>query len=145
MIRSVVIVVGLAVWGGPGTWAAGGKLDPQASEAAAWKTAKPAFDKYCAGCHTQGAKAATKKKLSHFDMTSYPPGGHHAQTIGVTIRDVLGLSGKKPRMPQDRPGIVTGDDLAAIKAWTEAWDAAEKAGAHRGRSPRGAVAGFTSR
>jgi hypothetical protein len=25
---------------------------------------------------------------------------------------------------------VTGDDLAAIRAWTEAWDAADKAGAH---------------
>jgi hypothetical protein len=33
-------------------------------------------------------------------------------------------------MPYDKPGSVKGDDLAKIKAWTDAWEAAEKGGAH---------------
>ena len=100
------------------------------AETAAWETAKPVFQRACATCHTRDGKKAAKKKLDHFDLGSYPPGGHHTATIGFTIRDVLGITGKKPTMPYDRPGSVTGDDLAAIKAWTDAWEAAEQAGAH---------------
>ncbi|MEO8548515.1 MAG: hypothetical protein ABI678_01010 [Kofleriaceae bacterium] len=88
------------------------------------------FDKACASCHTKAGKKSAKKKLDHFDMDTYPPGGHHTGTIGFTIRDVLGISAKKPTMPYDKPGSVKGDDLATIKAWTDAWETAEKGGAH---------------
>ncbi len=101
-----------------------------ADERAAYDKAKPAFDKYCANCHVQGAKQATKKKLDHFEMTSYPFGGHHAGTLGPTIRKVLAIDGGKATMPYSKPGSVSGDDLAAIAAWTRAWDAAQAAGAH---------------
>lgn len=101
-----------------------------AAEASAWETAKPVFTKYCATCHTREGKKASKKKLDHFDLGTYPAGGHHTATIGVTVRDVLGLGGKKATMPYGKPGSVTGKDLAAIKAWTDAWEAAEKAEAH---------------
>jgi hypothetical protein len=97
------------------------KADLLAAETKAWNAAKPVFDRACAGCHTTGGKKASKKKLDHFTFDSYPPGGHHAATIGFTIRDVLGISGKKPTMPYDKPGSVQGDDLAKIKAWTDAW------------------------
>lgn len=106
------------------------KLELIAAETSAWNTAKPTFEKYCATCHTKDGKKSAKKKLDHFDMGAYPPGGHHTATIGFTIRDVLGISGKKATMPYDKPGTVKGDELAAIKAWTDAWEAAEKAGAH---------------
>jgi mono/diheme cytochrome c family protein len=112
------------------------KADPKAellaAETAAWDKAKPVFTQYCAVCHTKDGKKAAKKKLDHFDLGTYPPGGHHTATIGFTIRDVLGISGKKPTMPFDKPGSVKGDDLAAIKAWTDTWEAAEKGGAHAG-------------
>lgn len=101
-----------------------------ATETSAWEAAKPVFDKACASCHTTAGKKASKKKLDHFNFDTYPPGGHHTATIGFTIRDVLGISGKKATMPYDKPGSVTGDDLAKIKAWTDAWEAADKAGAH---------------
>ena len=114
--------------------AEGPKADPNAAlltaETSAWETARPVFMKYCATCHTKEGKKASKKKLDHFDLDTYPIGGHHTATIGFTIRDVLGLSGKKATMPYDKPGSVKGDDLAAIKAWTDAWEAAEKAEAH---------------
>ncbi|HEU0036142.1 MAG TPA: c-type cytochrome [Kofleriaceae bacterium] len=106
------------------------KAELLAAETTAWDKAKPVFEKYCASCHTKAGKKSAKKKLDHFDMDSYPPGGHHTATIGFTIRDVLGISGKKATMPYDHPGTVKGDDLAAIKAWTDAWEAAEKGGAH---------------
>lgn len=106
------------------------KADLLATERAAWATARPVFDKACASCHTKAGKKSAKKKLDHFDMDTYPPGGHHTGTIGFTIRDVLGISGKKPTMPYDKPGSIKGDDLATIKAWTDAWESAEKAGAH---------------
>jgi cytochrome c5 len=104
--------------------------DLLAAERAAWDTAKPVFDQACATCHTSAGKKATKKKLAHFNIDAYPPGGHHTGTIGFTIRGVLGISGKKPTMPYDKPGSVKADDLAKIKAWSDAWEAAEKAGAH---------------
>ncbi len=101
-----------------------------ADERAAYDKAKPVFDKYCAKCHTQTGKNATKKKLAHFDMTSYPFGGHHAATIGTEVREALGLAGEKATMPDDKPGSVKGDDLAAIDAWAKAWLEADRAGAH---------------
>jgi mono/diheme cytochrome c family protein len=106
------------------------KRELLAAETAAWETAKPVFTKYCARCHTKAGKQAARKKLEHFAMDSYPLGGHHSATIGFTIRDVLGITGKKPTMPSDKPGAVKGDELAAIKAWTDAWEAAEQGGAH---------------
>jgi hypothetical protein len=109
--------------------------DLLASERSAWDTAKPVFDKSCSSCHTKAGKKAAKKKLDHFDMDTYPPGGHHTGTIGYAIRDVLGISGSKATMPFDKPGSVQGDDLAKIKAWTDAWEAADKAGAHPPAAP----------
>jgi len=105
------------------------KAELLAADTKAWETAKPVLDKYCATCHTPDGKKAAKKKLDHFDMSTYPPGGHHTDTIGFTIRDVLGISGKKATMPFDKPGSIKGDELAAIKAWTDAWEASHKAGA----------------
>jgi hypothetical protein len=101
-----------------------------AAEAAAWQTARPVFDRACASCHTTAGKKSAKKKLDHFSFDAYPPGGHHTATIGFTIRDALGINGKKATMPFDKPGSVNGDDLAKIKAWTDAWEAAEKGGVH---------------
>jgi hypothetical protein len=106
------------------------KADAVATEDAAYEKAKPVFEKYCANCHTKAGKKATAKKLDHFDMGMYPFGGEHTKSIGNEIRKVLGIDGGKPTMPYDKPGSVTGDDLAAIKAWTEAWQAAGKAGVH---------------
>ena len=106
------------------------KAELLAAETSAWAMARPVFDQACATCHTSAGKKAAKKTLDHFNFDSYPPGGHHTATIGFTIRDVLGISGKKPTMPYDKPGSVQGDDLAKIKAWTDAWEAAGKGGAH---------------
>lgn len=140
MKNSLVLVVALAVsaCGGtppkptaptePATTTSNAEL--LATETSAWETAKPVFEKACASCHTSAGKEASKKKLDHFNMDAYPLGGHHAAMIGFTIREVLGISGKKATMPSDKPGSVQGDDLAKIKAWTDAWEAAEKAGAH---------------
>jgi mono/diheme cytochrome c family protein len=93
-------------------------------EQAAYEKAKPVFVKYCASCHTKGGAKATAKKLDHFDMTSYPFGGHHAATIAATIRKVLAINGGKPTMPADKKGAVKGDELALIAAWCDAYEAA---------------------
>lgn len=106
------------------------KADAVAAETASYEKAKPVFEKYCASCHTKAGKKATAKKLDHFTMDTYPFGGEHTKSIGNEIRKVLGIDGGKPTMPYDKPGSVTGDDLAAIKTWSEAWRAAGKAGAH---------------
>jgi hypothetical protein len=103
-----------------------------AAETAAFEKAKPVFDKFCARCHVKGGKAATKKKLDHFDMTTYPFGGEHASEMGKEIREVLAIGGGKPTMPFDKRGAVKGDDLALIAAWADAFDASHRAGAHEG-------------
>lgn len=106
------------------------KASLRAAELAAFEAAKPVFDKWCAKCHTKGGRKASATKLRHFDMTTYPFGGHHSKTMSKEIREVLGLAGKKPSMPADKKGAVKGDELALIKAWADAFDAAHAAGAH---------------
>lgn len=118
----------------PATPPVSAKPDPRArllaAERSAWETAKPVLTKHCATCHTRDGQKVSKRKLEHLDLGPYPPTGHHATTIGTTMRDVLGLGSKRPTMPYGKAGSVKGDELAAIKAWIDAWNAAEKAGAH---------------
>jgi hypothetical protein len=103
-----------------------------AAEMAAYEAARPVLEEYCADCHTTGSARPSRKQkatLRHFSMDAYPFGGHHAHEMGDTMRKVLGVSGRKPTMPKDSPGAVTGDELALVLAWAEAWDAAHAAGA----------------
>jgi hypothetical protein len=113
------------------------KAELLALETAAFEKAKPVFEKSCAKCHSKGAKLATAKKLGHFDMTTYPFGGHHAMEISGAIRKSLGIDGSKPTMPFDKKGSVKGDELALIAAWADAFDASHKGGAHEGHGDHG--------
>ena len=113
------------------------KAELLAAETAAYEKAKPVFDKFCAKCHTKTGSKMSQKKLDHFDMTTYPFGGHHAMELGIQIRKSLGIDGSKPTMPFDKKGAVKGDELALIKAWTEAFDASHKGGAHEGHGEHG--------
>ena len=113
------------------------RADLLVAENLAYDQAKPVFVTFCAKCHMQGGKKASKKKLDHFDMTVYPMGGHHVGTMGPTIREVLGLEGKKAVMPIDKPGSVKGADLALVVTWAAAWQAANDAGPHPPAPPEG--------
>jgi hypothetical protein len=101
-----------------------------AAEQDAYQRAKPVFDKYCAKCHSSAGKKAKKATLDHFSMDTYPFGGHHETEMGEAMRAVLGVAGKRPTMPKDQPGIVRGDELALIVAWSEAFDKSHAAGLH---------------
>lgn len=100
------------------------------AEQAAYERARPAFEAHCGVCHSARGAKATKKKLGHFSIDGYPFGGHHSESIGQTVREVLGVTGKKPTMPMGREGSVRGADLEAIVAWSEAFDRAKAAGVH---------------
>ena len=113
------------------------KADLLVAERAAYEKAKPVFAKWCAKCHTKGGKMAAAKKLDHFDMTTYPFLGHHAMEIGKQVRKSLGIDGGKPSMPFDKKGAVTGNELALIAAWADAFDAAHDGGAHEGHKRDG--------
>ena len=113
------------------------KADLLAVEMAAFEKAKPVFEKHCAKCHSKDGKKQSAAKRDHFDMTTYPFGGHHAMDVHNEIREVLGLTGKKPTMPADANGAVKGDELEAIKAWADAFDASHKGGAHEGHHDHG--------
>jgi hypothetical protein len=104
------------------------KKDAMDAELAAFEKAKPVFEATCKSCHVKGQKNASAKKLSEFEMTAYPFTGKH--NTAKDIREVLAIGGGKATMPKNKPGSVKGDDLAAIAAWADAWDAAEAAGAH---------------
>jgi hypothetical protein len=109
------------------------KADLLAAETTAFTAARPVLEKYCGSCHEQGGKKASAKKLAHFDLTAYPIRGHHAGEAGATVREVLGVGGGKATMPYGNAGVVKGDELALIVAWTEAFDASHAGGAHVGR------------
>lgn len=104
------------------------KKDAMDAETAAYEKAKPVFEGFCKSCHMKGQKNASAKKLGEFEMTAYPFTGKHSKA--ADIRKVLGIGGGKATMPKTKPGSVKGDDLAAITAWADAYDAAEAAGAH---------------
>lgn len=104
--------------------------DHHAAEMAAYANAKPVFDKFCANCHAQGRPGARQSTLAHLDVTSYPFGGHHADTVGASVRKSLGIDGGKATMPKNKPGSVAGADLALIKEWADAFDAAHAGRAH---------------
>jgi hypothetical protein len=109
------------------------KAELMAAEASAFELAEPVLKQRCAKCHVKGGKKAKGKALDHFDMTTYPFGGHHADEISAEIRKVLGIGGGQPTMPKDSPGSVQGDELALIAAWADAYDKAEAGGAHEDR------------
>jgi len=113
------------------------KADLLATENTAFEKAKPVFEKWCASCHSKDGKKTSAKKRDHFDMTTYPFGGHHAMEISGEIREVLGLTGKKPTMPADKKGAVKGEELESIKAWADAFDASHQGGAHEGHGEAG--------
>lgn len=60
-------------------------------------------------------------------MDGYPFGGHHADQISATIREVLGTTGERATMPRDRPGIVRGDELRLVLDWADAFARAHPA------------------
>ena len=106
------------------------KVDLAAAEQAAYEKAKPVFDKYCARCHSKDSKKASAKALDHFEMTSYPFGGHHAMEVAAEVRKALAIGGGKATMPRDQKGAVQGDELALVAAWADAFDASHEGGAH---------------
>lgn len=108
------------------------KADLLAAEQSAYEAAKPVFEKHCMKCHSKDSKKSSAKALEHFEMTSYPFGGHHAMEVGAEVRKSLGIGGGKPTMPRDKPGAVKGDELALVAAWADAFDASHAGGAHEG-------------
>lgn len=108
------------------------KAELMKTEMAAFDQAKPVFERFCANCHLPDGKKSRSKAeaLEHFSMATYPYGGHHADDLTGSVRAVLGLTGKKATMPKGKPGSVKGDDLAAIAAWADAFDASMAGGAH---------------
>ncbi len=113
------------------------KADLLAAENAAYEKAKPVFEKYCAKCHSKDGRKQSVSKREHFDMTTYPFGGHHAMEVHIEVREALGLTGKKPTMPADNKGAVKGEELELIKAWADAFEASHKGGAHEGHEQHG--------
>ncbi|MBA3540253.1 MAG: hypothetical protein H0T79_11550 [Deltaproteobacteria bacterium] len=113
------------------------KADLLAAERTAYEKARPVFEQYCAGCHMTGRRGAGPKSLEHFDMTTYPFGGHHAMELAKEIREVLAIGGGKPTMPKNNPGAVKGAELALIAAWADAFDASHAGGAHEGHTGAG--------
>jgi mono/diheme cytochrome c family protein len=100
----------------------GGGTKISAAEQKSWTKAKTAFDEHCADCHTAGGEHTSARKLAKFDMSNYPFVGKKA--TAADMRKVLGLDGGKATMPKGKVGSVPDDELALIRAWADAYDAA---------------------
>ncbi len=101
----------------------------QNEELAAYEAARPVFQRYCATCHSGSGQLWRVSNTSHFDMSRYPFGGHHASTITATIRRVLGATGQRATMPPSRSStpVVQGAELQLVLAWADAVDRATAA------------------
>jgi hypothetical protein len=93
----------------------------QGGDAEAFEAARPVFEQHCNHCHTDAGNA---EAIEHLDMRAYPFGGEHAAMAGMAVREALGATGHAPTMPADDPGAVTGDQLALLLAWADAFDEA---------------------
>jgi len=93
-----------------------------AAELAAWTKSRSAFVEHCAECHTKDGGKPSARKLAKFDMSDYPFTGKKASA--ADMRKVLGMTGGKATMPKGKIGSVPDDDLEAIRAWADAYDAA---------------------
>jgi hypothetical protein len=109
---------------------------------AAYATARPVLEEHCFRCHTSAGSKARPKTLKHLSFDEYPPTGHHSHEAGRVFRRVLlgdKAKGRRPTMPADDRGAVTGGDLEKLLAWADAFDKARgdhthhKAGAHHRR------------
>ena len=123
-VSIAVVWIAASAAQGHGSHGAGHPSKPTPEELRAYEAAKPVFERHCFRCHTSAAKKAKRKALAHVAMDRYPFGGHHAGEAGAVVRKVLGGGGAKATMPSDDPGAVTGDDLAKILAWADAFDRA---------------------
>lgn len=121
----------------PGGGGAVAPNDLLAAETGAYERARPVFEKYCAKCHTSDGAKAKKKTLMHFNMDTYPFGGHHAAEIADAIRGALGADGGEATMPLDNPGVVQGQELAAILAWADAFERSHAGGLHNHQGNQG--------
>lgn len=102
-----------------------------AAETVAYERARPVFERHCARCHTSsGDHRQRRKALPHFDMDSYPFGGHHVTEMAQTMREVLGQAEDDASMPKDNPGVVQGEELARILEWADAFERSDAAGLH---------------
>lgn len=106
---------------------AGHAPKPTSDEIAAFERAKPAFERHCFRCHATAGSKSKPKALTHIAMDGYPFGGRHADEAGSIVRKALGARGAKATMPSDDPGAVTGEDLARILAWADAFEHAHPA------------------
>ncbi|MGH1348839.1 MAG: nuclear transport factor 2 family protein [Nannocystales bacterium] len=101
-----------------------------AAEVATYKAAKEVFAKHCGGCHARGGAQWSEKAAAHFDMSSYPFGGHHAAEIDQEVLRSLGQSGRGATMPKSAPGSLSPDEMALIASWARAFAVAKDAGFH---------------
>lgn len=74
------------------------------------------------GATRRAGKKAKRKTLEHLNMDRYPFAGHHADEAASVIRKTLGVNSSKATMPKDDPGVVSGDALAKVLAWADAFD-----------------------
>lgn len=94
---------------------------------ATYAAARPVFERHCGKCHSRAERGGNKDALKHFDMTSYPFRGHHADAIAPSIASAMGLDGSEATMPKGKAaGSVSDQDLAAIRAWVDAVGGAKK-------------------
>ena len=129
VIPSLAVVALSAAALAHGGHASAPKHRPTPDELAAFKEAKPAFERHCFRCHTTAGRKSKRKALEHMSLNGYPFGGHHASEAGKAVREVLGAEGsEKATMPADDKGAVAGDDLAKILAWATAFDRAQAGG-----------------
>lgn len=102
----------------------------------AYENAKPVFERFCSACHAMRGTGRNADATAHFAIDGPPFGGrHHAADLVMAIRKVLGQAGSPPTMPKDRPGVLQGDDLAAVLVWTEAYEIAGAQGCAKAPPP----------
>jgi mono/diheme cytochrome c family protein len=90
---------------------------PAPAEKTPTEQARAVFDQRCASCHTAGANAKAGKHLKLVDGVLV---GHHAGTLGKTMRRVLGV-GSKATMPPGGPALEE-QERQLLVAWAEEQD-----------------------
>jgi mono/diheme cytochrome c family protein len=108
----------------PAPVAGPGGYEASASELAAYERAKPVFERHCTACHRDGTRLTSGEAMRKVDMNGYPFGG--APRAAMTRTVMASLTGGGPTMPPFRRQPLTAEEVALIRAWAAATDAANR-------------------
>ena len=117
-----------------------GSADVAEAERVAYTRARPVFAQYCDSCHSRESLHVDREATRNLTTDSYPFGGRRGAARRDTRFVCRSAKAIGATMPDDHPGSVRGNDLAAVLTWADAFDRAHPPSHRRATAARASAA-----